>query len=238
MSDQSIFNGSTPATEAVSPVVPPSTPTLAPEVAEYVGSGKKYASIEEALKSVPHAQKLIPSLQEELAAAKAELEKRRTTEAILEELKANGLQQQPATTAAVSSISQEDVEKLVQRTISQNEVQTRAANNTEAVKNTFISKFGAQAESEYIRIAQESGLSLSDLNRLSATSPNAVLKLAGLEDKKINPMVTKPTSSINTEALKANQSDPNLSARVKAGASTKDLLNAWKIAGQKVGRQS
>jgi len=238
LSDQSIFNDGTPAVEPVaSPAVsvPPSTSTFSPEVAEYVGAGKKYASVDEAIKSVPHAQKHIDTLKEQLAAATAELEKRRTTESILEELKATGIQSSPQQVA--SSVTPEDVQKLVQQAIGQNEAQAKATNNINVIKSSFESKFGQQAEQEYIRIANESGLSVADLNRLAASSPNAVLKLAGLG--KVNPPISaKPSSTVNTEAFTTQVVDQNLSARVKTGASTKDLLNGWKIAGQKVGKQS
>ena len=57
------------------------------EAAELVGDGKKYSSVEDALKSVPHAQKHIQTLESELATLKEELMKRRTTEELLDEIK-------------------------------------------------------------------------------------------------------------------------------------------------------
>ena len=57
------------------------------EAAELVGDGKKYQSVEDALKSVPHAQKHIQTLESELASVKEELTKRRTTEELLDEIK-------------------------------------------------------------------------------------------------------------------------------------------------------
>ncbi|MCK9371545.1 hypothetical protein M0R04_16655 [Candidatus Dojkabacteria bacterium] len=235
MSTESIFNSGTPATETP-PVVSPSTTTstIPPEVAEFVGTGKKYATLEEALKSVPHAQKLIPSLQEELANVKAELEKRRTTEAILEELRSSGIQS-PATPAQ-ASLTPEAVQSLITQTLGQQQIKEREAQNEASVISSFTAKFGTQAEVEYKRIAVESGLTIQEINKLSKTSPTLVLKLAGLDNKKTTQVVNKPTSTINTEAFNSQQVDPNLSARVKAGASTKDLLNGWKIAGQKVGK--
>ena len=61
------------------------------EASELVGSGKKYTSVEDALKSVPHAQKHIQTLESELATLKEELTKRRTTEELLDEIK-SGIQ--------------------------------------------------------------------------------------------------------------------------------------------------
>jgi len=63
------------------------------------------------------------------------------------------------------------------------------------------------------------------------TSPEAVLKLAGI---KKDQSVGKPSSSVNTEG-NFNSQTQELSARVPlVGATTKDVVNAWKIAGEKV----
>lgn len=234
----SIFN--TPATtgeQVVTPVVPP-TPntTIPPEVAEYVGTGKKYQSVEEALKSVPHAQTHILTLTEELKAAKQELEKRRTAEELLEEMRNTNVNKANETQSQKVGLTQEDVARIVQQTFVQNEQQTKSQINIESVKTSFSSKFGDKAEEFYIQVAKESGISISDLNKLSATSPSAVLKLAGIEMKKNDSVITKPASSTNTEAIVNTNGNQVLSARVKQGASTKDLVAAWKIAGQKIGK--
>ena len=57
-----------------------------------------------------------------------------------------------------------------------------------------------------------------------------------LEGKESSSFVNKPKGTVNTDTLKPTSPDNGLSARVKPGASTKDIVNAWKIAGQKVGR--
>jgi hypothetical protein len=78
-------------------------------------------------------------------------------------------------------------------------------------------------------------MTLEQLHNLSATSPNVVLKLAGFDNKATT--VAKSQSTVNTESLSNNKATDELSARVPKGASTKDMLNAWKIAGEKVKRQ-
>lgn len=234
MSETSIFNASvTP--EVVTPAVtPPSTPNLTPEISEFVGTGKKYASVEDALKSVPHAQKHISTIEAELATIKEELSKRRTAEELLEELR-SASNTQPSTQVG-STITTEEIAQIVQRTIGQNEAQVRATNNVEKVKTAFLSSFGDTSADVYDKVARESGLSMSDLNKLAATSPNLVLKLAGITEKPTS-SVSKPSSSINTEAFTSTtNNNQTLSARVKQGASTKDLVAAWKIAGQKIGK--
>lgn len=233
MTEATVFNQATPVT--VAPIVTPSAPVLPQEVSEFVGVGKKYASVDDALKSVPHAQKHISTLEEELAVVKAELVKRRTTEDLLTELRAtsgNANENQQVQ----NNITPEELQKIVKQTIEQNNQQGIAESNTQKVVAAFTEKFGEKAEAMFITIAQESGISIASLNKLAATSPTAVMKLAGLETKKIDQIVTKPTGTINTQTLNPNGNGDNLSARVKQGASTKELVSAWKIAGQKVGK--
>lgn len=200
------------------------------EAAELVGDGKKYQSVEDALKSVPHAQKHIQTLEAELAAAREELTKRKTTEELLDEIK-SGVQ--PKENPQGVELDQDKLLQLVNQTLEFKERQKQAKSNASQVASKFTEKFGNQAEVVYKNIALENGLTEQQLNNLAASSPNVVLKLAGLTEAKITP-VSKPTSSINTESLNQKVDPSTLSARVKQGATTKDLVNAWKIAGEKV----
>lgn len=200
------------------------------EAAELVGDGKKYSSVEDALKSVPHAQKHIQTLESELAAAREELAKRRTAEELLDEIK-SGIQ--PQATPAGSEFDQDKLLQLVDQTLEYKEKQKAAKGNAESVASKFTEKYGAKAEEVYNTVARESGLTVQQLNSLAASSPKIVLKLAGLEGTSA-PVAGKTSSTVNTEALNKTVDPNTLSARVKQGATTKDLVNAWKIAGEKV----
>jgi len=200
------------------------------EAAELVGDGKKYQSVEDALKSVPHAQKHIQTLESELAAAREELSKRRTTEELLDEIK-SGIQ--PKENPQGVEFDQDKLMQLVDQTLEVKERQKLAKSNASQVAAKFTEKFGTDAETVYKSVAKENGLSEQQLNSLAASSPNVVLKLAGLSEAKIAP-VSKSSSSLNTQALTQKVDSSTLSARVKQGATTKDLVNAWKIAGEKV----
>lgn len=228
MTEENIFNQETPE---VPPAIPATT-TTSPEVSDLVGAGKKYATTEAALASIPHAQKHILTLEQENANIKAELEKRKTTEQLLEEIKASTTPQ--AQTTASSGLDQNTVQQLIAQTLEQNESRRKAQVNIQTVTASFKEKYGDKAEEVYIAIAEESGLSVQNLNSLAASSPSAVLKLAGLENKQTN--VSKINGTINTQTLSNTNNTTPLSARVKSGASTKDLVDAWKTAGKKVGR--
>ena len=203
------------------------------EAQAFVGEGKKYQSPEDALRSVPHAQKHIETLESELAQVKEELTKRKTTQELLDEIK-SGAQRVENTTPS-AEVNQDTLEQLVSSTIERREQASKAKSNASEVASKFTQKYGETAQSAYNQIAKEAGLSVQQLNNLAATSPNAVLKLAGL-----NGAVTTTTTSkgsINTQTLTGTPSDV-MSARVPRGASTKDLVKAWKAAGDKVKSQS
>ena len=199
------------------------------EAAELVGDGKKYSSVEDALKSVPHAQKHIQTLESELATLKEELMKRRTTEELLDEIK-SGVQ--PKENLQGVEFDQDKLMQLVDQTLEVKERQRLAKTNASQVAAKFTEKFGTEAETVYKSVARENGLSEQQLNSLAASSPNVVLKLAGLAEAKTAP-VSKSTSSVNTQSLNQKVDPSALSARVKQGATTKDLVNAWRIAGEK-----
>ena len=92
----------------------------------------------------------------------------------------------------------------------------------------------AKAEDAYNQIAKEAGLTVEQLNNLAATSPNAVLKLAGLNGAVTTTSTSK--GSINTQSLTGTPVETT--TRVPRGASTKDLVKAWKAAGEKVKSQT
>lgn len=229
MSNETIFDGTTiPEETAVA-----NESQLPQELAEFIGEGKKYKSADDALKSVPHAQKHIATLEEETARLKAELEKRRTAEELLADIRSGiNVGEQPQSVAP--QITSDTVEQTVAKLLAQREAQSKAQNNVAKVITSFEQTFGdkVKAQEMYTKVASESGLSIQELNRLSATSPDAVLKLAGLTSKQPAP-VGKVHSTVNTDFTNNGQ-QTELSARVKQGASTKDLVNAWRIAGEKV----
>jgi len=230
MSEETLNEQTEPSTNEA-PVVGTSTTKfeIPTEAQEFVGEGKKYKSAEDALKSVPHAQQHISTLEQELAAVKEELSKRRTTEELLDEIK-SGVQ--PERTAQSPELDTDRLEQLVSQTLEKREMQRSAKQNASSVANKFTEKFGDSAQTAYDQIAKDNGLTVLQLNNLAATSPSAVLRLAGLDGKTAT-TIAKPTGTVNTQSLRGNPTD-ELSARVPRGASTKDLVNAWKAAGEKV----
>ena len=205
------------------------------EAQDLVGEGKKYANAEEALRSVPHAQQHIKTLEEEMAQLKEELAKRKTTQELLDEIK-SGVRPVENTTQEVG-LNQDTIMELVNNTLKRNEQKKTAQQNASQVAAKFNEKYGSNAETVYNSLAKDLNLTPQKLNELAATSPNLVLRLADLEPN-VKTAVAKPQSSVNTEAFAQNKPPQEVSARVPRGAKTKDLVAAWRAAGEKVKQQS
>lgn len=229
---ETIFDGVT-APEVVPAT--PSTVALPTEVAELVGEGKKYRTAEDALKALPHAQGHIKTLEEEAKQLREELAKRKTAEELLEEFKVSGVlggnRQEPAVTPSV------DVEQVVASVLAKEKAQSTAKQNQETVVSAFTATFGDKTKGEemYNKVAEESGLSVAALNQLAATSPEAVMRLAGIT-KKQETVPGKVQSTVNVQAFN-DKPQGELSSRVKPGASTKDVVAAMRIAREKVIKQ-
>ena len=222
--------------EAVQTDTAPKAFEIPTEAQELVGEGKKYQSPEEALRSVPHAQQHIQTLESELAEVKEELTKRKTTQDLLDEIK-SGIQT-TETTSQEPEFNQDMLQNVVNKTIESKEKERVFQQNARSVAEKFTTQYGDKAETVYNSMAQSNGLTIEQLHNLAATNPKLVLRLNELENAGGNP-IAKPSSSVNTEALRNQVGDTSqLSARVKQGATTKDLAAAWKIAGEKVKQQT
>lgn len=226
MSEENIFDQKTPEDQG-SPATPP-TFTIPTEASDFVGEGKKYNSVEDALKSVPHAQKHIQTLESELANLKEELTKRKTAEELLEAMKSNV---QSENTPPSVEFDETKLIEIVNQSIEAKEKQLSAKQNANMVVSKFTEKFGEKAEEAFITLAKESGLTVQQFNSLAASSPKMVLRLAGIQEGKETPPAHS-SGTINTQNLSNKPTE--LSARVPRGASTKDMVAAWKAAGEKV----
>lgn len=194
--------------------------TVPDQVKEFVGEGKKYATVEEALKSIPHAQKHIQSLTQAADAAKAEAEKlraeRETYEAFMRQQREENTNSQP------SALDPTQVESIVQRSLQEQARKATEQNNLSLVAQELGKTFGEKAKDLFDAKGKELGL---DLNALAKVSPKAVLEFFK-QPKEASPT---PAGSINPAAL-PNFTRPADHKPVMFGAKTEDLLQAWRNA--------
>lgn len=225
-----IFTNESGAATTTPPTPAPTVPNvvLPDEVKDFVGEGKKYATIEDALKSVPHAQKYIDEqkaklaeLEEESHKLKEELAKKKQMEEYLESLKQTNHSPQPG--AALP-----DLDALLDQKLTEREMNQKIKTNLLLVDAEMKKHYGDKAKEVFALKAAELGVDIPYLTKLASTSPTAFYKMFDIKDGQGSGM--KTNGSINTESLTGTQ--PNTqSARInKIGATTKDMVTAWKAA--------
>lgn len=201
---------------------------LPDEVLEHIGEGKKYASVEEALKSVPHAQKHIATLEQELKDMREKMEKATSAEEVYKTVKemlaAEG--RQPSGGDAGKPI---DVEAILDRKLQEREAAQKAMENVTSVKTVLAEQFGERAADIYREKAQALGIGVEFLNDLCAKSPKAALELLGVKATSKGTAPTSTAGTIRTEGLDASK-NPTKPKPVMGGASTSELLAAWRAA--------
>lgn len=173
-------------------------------VAELVGEGKKFATIEELAKGKLEADAFIEQLQNENKLTRqqiAELEQKKAKEASVADLvdavkqansKADEEGNQPISEDALSKMVREIME-------GESEAQTKASNRAKANKAVLDKVDGdVEAAKSYVaEKAKELGTSVERLQTLSEDSPTAFLKLIEAQPN---------TGSQSTSALPGNQS--------------------------------
>jgi len=198
MPDNGIFEAPAAVTTAVAPVTTDSGTTVPPEVANLVGPGKKYATIEAALKSILPAQTHIGTIEQdnaELRKKVATLEaERKGVEDVLAEIK--GGQEKTVTTES----NPDSIAERVLDTLDKRKAEVSATQNLKASSDALVTKFGSKeaAQKALADKAEALGLTVPDLMRTAAKSPAAFLVYF---DTKPTPGTPNPQGSVNTEAL-------------------------------------
>jgi hypothetical protein len=181
------------------------TQTIPPEVSELIGEGKKYATIEAALKSIPHAQTHITRLEQETADLRAR-------KADVDEVLANmgkGSSQEVQTT----SIDENTVADRVIARLTAKEQDALKSTNLITASDKLAVKAGSVegAAAMIVQKAKELGLTTSDLQRIAEKSPTAFLAYFNETLPKTTDKLPMSKAGVNTEALTTN------SGRVEEG---------------------
>lgn len=211
---------------------PAQAPQLAPEVAAFVGEGRKYATVQAALASIPHAQQHIATLEaenqrlkQEVEGLKADLAKARNLEDVVASLTVN---QQTTAPQAPAGLDEQAVLELLNK----REAQVKAQANQIAVTNALISKFGDDVKAvEALKAkASELGVGFDFMKELAAKSPKAVLSYFNLDNSQQTSSTIVPPATQSTTQFQTSQ-EPELNFRVGSTGSTSDLVAAFRACG-------
>lgn len=226
MTDTTLFPdaGTTPPIQESA--ITPAAPVLPDEVASLVGVGKKYNSVEDALKALPHAQAHIARIEEENKTLREKAAQARALEEVYEALTSRPLNGE-ATPTMTQAFDETMLDTVLERKLQEKQAQELRNNNLSTVRDSLTEKFGEKASEVFGNKAKELGVNEAFLTDVAAKSPKAAMELFGLAKKDTQPSTAAPVGSINTQALAGTKSAPVPKA-VMAGASTSDLLNAWR----------
>lgn len=224
MSDENLFAEATATTETTAA---PQTqqPSLPEEVMALVGTGKKYATPEDALRSVPHAQAHIARLEEEMRELRERAAQAKAIDDVYEALTSRQ-QSEPVATTIAPVVDERFIDAVLERKLEEQKRAEEKRVNLNKVKDTLTAKFGEKAPEVFKKKAEELGINEGFLTDLAAKSPVAALELFGANAKE-RVAAAVPSGSLNPQAFVQNQ-QPAPPKAVMAGASTSDLLSAWR----------
>lgn len=223
MSDTTLFSTETATPETVAAVAPTAT-SIPAEVADLVGEGKKYKSVDDALKALPHAQSHIARLEQEAKELREKAAQARAIEDVYEALQSR--QSADPVTAAAPVFDERTLDVVLERKLKEKQAMEVKQANMNEVKQALTDKFGDKASETFRKKAEELGVNEVFLTDLIAASSKAGLELFGLV-RKDAPASAAPAGGINTQAIMQNQ-QPVKPKAIMGGATTSDMIQAWR----------
>lgn len=191
----------------------------------------KYKDVFTALDALKHTQDYVKTLQEENRQFRESKTQETTMEEALRKLSANKVQNDSTKSPDLDA---ETVKGMTLETLRQYEAEKTARANEQAVSDALVKKYGdaEKAKAEYAKKAQELGVDTDTFRSLAQRSPKAVLSyFDGAKDQSFDKNLN---GSVNTSALGHSQTTQEKPRNIMYGATTGDMVSAWKSAGQSV----
>ena len=158
----------------------------------------------------------IKNLEDQIAQMREDMKKQDYQAQILEQLQNKAAETTTAQTAmpndngstetqnTTASLSENDLESLVEKTLVKREQDSVIKQNLSQVDQELVNSFGTEAEATVRKKAEELGMSLSRLRDIAAESPTAFFSLIGQPQKTFSPMVQ---GSVRTEGVNMQASN-------------------------------
>lgn len=181
-------------------------------LAELVGEGKKFKSVEDLAKGKAESDRFIVTLTRELEEARTEIQKRTGLEelktAILNREQTNGNPNggQPTVEQEKPVVDANSIEELVLKKLDERDATKSRASNEALVTETLTNIWGDNAQNELRRVSNDVGMSISELKELGQRNPKALFKLIGVGNQPQTPNGgTVPRSSIHVETTNGSE---------------------------------
>ncbi len=178
---------------------------------DLVGEGKQYKDVTELAKGKLQADDHITKVEGEnaqLREAIKELEGKATQSKGIDDILSAIEAKRGSGDEQVSAVAPEDITELVSKALNKQQSDATAETNKTKVNAALISKFDGDADKavEFVKVTREAlGMSADQLDVLSKNSPEAALRLFGVEANKqsTDPGSVSSQSTINIAALTA-----------------------------------
>lgn len=168
-----------------------------------VGENAKYATVEDMAKAMVHSQNHITKLEGEATTFKDQQAKQTSIDDILAAIKAGSDNSQQHADDNLNNADQHntgseqvDIVQTVKDALAAQTAQTNAAGNATLVKDTLAKALGDRAGSMYSKVGNDLGV---DLDELSKTSPQAVIKLVTGQQPAAKFNNSLPGSTVNNQ---------------------------------------
>ncbi len=212
-----------PPTDPVEPIAQPSL-TIPAVVADLIGEGKKYATIEAALESIPNAQNHISTIEAENSEYKNALLTNDKLDQVLNRLNTPLVPETPATPVD-TGLTAESVSELVQQQINTMEKVNLEKANLTAVESKLRELNGENVAEVFNAKAAEVNMSPAQLTALAKVSPQAVLALFPTKSGAANPTLTTDGVDLSTVG---DIGDEVAKKNIMFGASTAEVVSEWR----------
>lgn len=179
---------------------------------QLVGEGKKFKDPEALARGKAEADEFIENLKRQNQELKEDLEKASKLDQILEEIRSNEAAK-PSTarnddpgegegdpSKTSSGLTDEQLQALIEKTLSQRETEGRANKNLSEVNRVIGEKYGSKAAEFLKSRADEIGLSVVKMKELAAENPKAFYRLVGLDGNSPNKGVEVGGNRLNSES--------------------------------------
>tara|TARA_R110000772_G_scaffold64511_3_gene144281 strand:- start:3238 stop:3978 length:741 start_codon:yes stop_codon:yes gene_type:complete len=190
---------------------------------------QKYKDVHTALAALNASQSYVKTLETENATFKEEAVKAKSMDEVLAQIQSTNNNQQEQT-----SSPEIDVDKLrgvTLETLKEYEAQKQALGNQKEVVSALTAKFqdADKAAAAFTAKAAELGMPIDLFDRMAQTSPSAILAYFDVKSPGTSKIIE---GSVNTDALSQNAQPSQAKKNIMYGASTTDIVNAWRSAGQ------
>lgn len=175
-------------TDVFDPTNVPATEGSANPLADLVGDGKKFKTVEDLAKGKAESDAYIEQLKRETAALREELKKATLTDEQLEGLRneiktLREAKPQGSRDDTNPALTVDSIKSLVAETITKTELNRTAQQNVLEANSAVVKQFGTleNAAAAVKAKAAEIGMSMEALRDIAAKSPTAFLKIVGVD---------------------------------------------------------